>query len=217
MTKLSVTLKTLMAEDKLNTTDLSRATGILQPVMHRMVVGDTDNPRVQTLLPIAKHFNITVEQLMGEAPLPSNRISPATSTFIQTWKHVPLLESWHDISKHINKADISDYDTIETNVDLGDRAYALKVKDSTMVPRFMENSILIIDPSLTPENGDFVIAQTVENNEPTFKQVFFDSGDIYLKPLNTEFKTIVLDKDTTLTFLGVVVVHKSILKTKHKD
>jgi SOS-response transcriptional repressor LexA len=173
MTKLSTILKQLMSEDNINTSALARKTNILQPVMHRLVTGDTDNPRIDTLLPIAEYFGITVDQLMGKFPLPAERAALS--------------------SKNI---------------------YTVTVKDSTMSPQFTEGTLLIVDPDLTAENGDFAIIELNSADEPTFKQVFFDGADIYLKPLNPDFKTIHLTKNSTYRFLGVVVESRTTLKKR---
>ena len=175
MTKLSTILKQLMSEDDINTSALARKTNILQPVMHRLVTGDTDNPRIDTLLPIAKYFGITVDQLMGKFPLPAERSASSS-----------------------------------------ENSYTVTVKDSTMLPQFTEGTLLIVDPDLMPENGDFAIIELSSSDEPTFKQVFFDGADIYLKPLNPDFKTIHLAKNSMHRFLGVVVESRTNLKKRRK-
>ena len=173
MTKLSSILRQLMGEDKINTSALARKTGILQPVMHRMVTGDTDNPCINTLLPIAEYFGITVDQLVGKFPLPTERMAA-----------------------------------------LSEETYTVTVKDSTMSPKFPEGTLLIVDPAVTPENGDFAMIELEPESDAMFKQVFFDSADIYLKPLNPDFKTIHLTKNSTYRFLGVVVESRTTLKKR---
>ncbi len=206
MTKLSLVLKKLIPEHRLNTSELARLTGVLQPVLHRMVTGETDNPKIATLLPIAKHFNITVDQLMGEAPLDI----ASESLKLQNWHQIPLLD-WPTVSQWPN---VTASHTVETNALISANAYALTVKDSTMSPRFPVGTLLIIDADLTPANQDFAVIELEPKEEPTFRQVFFDRNDIYLKPSNPDFKTIHLEKTSSYRFLGVVVESKTALKQK---
>lgn len=211
MTKLSTILKQLIAEERLNISELARQTGILQPVMHRMVTGETDNPKIATLLPIAKRFNITVEELMGTLPLMRDRNAVPQSV----WKTLPWL-SWEALVQWLRSPqELACEKFIETNAVVGKNAYALSVKDSTMMPRFPQGALLIVDADLQPENGDFAIIQVDEKQQPTFKQVFFDSGDTYLKPLNPDFKIVQLDAQKPYKFLGVVVESRLALKELH--
>lgn len=69
MKQLSLVLSQLMAKRDIKSAELARKTGIGQPVIHRLMTGVTDNPQIQTLIPIAKFFGISVDQLMGVSPL----------------------------------------------------------------------------------------------------------------------------------------------------
>lgn len=221
MKKLSENLKRLIAEYNLNTAELARATGLLQPVMHRMVAGHTDNPRIDTLLPISRYFKITVNQLVGDEPLPLLLISDTQASRKKqkeetpSYSSVPLLKNWDEIEKFI--AAPTDYVTDDwVNIDSTihrSSMYSVKIKDSTMLPRFLENTLLIVDGDLDPQNGDFVIIALKENEDAIFKQVFYDGADIYLKPLNSDFKTIVLTKNAKHKFLGVATESRTRLKS----
>ncbi len=55
-----------------------------------------------------------------------------------------------------------------------------------MEPEFKEGMILVIEPEMEPNPGDFVVAKNGED-ETTFKQLVKDGGDWYLKPLNERY------------------------------
>lgn len=74
MSKLAQILKLLMAEQGLSESELARRTGIGQPVVHRMASGETDNPKVATLSPVANYFALSISQLIGDEALPSDRV-----------------------------------------------------------------------------------------------------------------------------------------------
>jgi|SaaInl47_10m_RNA_FD_contig_21_2700138_length_246_multi_2_in_0_out_0_1 transcriptional regulator with XRE-family HTH domain len=60
-------LQHLMADTRLSQTALSKATGVPQPTISRMLRGDTLSPRVSSVKKIAAHFNVTLDHLLGGA------------------------------------------------------------------------------------------------------------------------------------------------------
>ena len=68
----------------------------------------------------------------------------------------------------------------------GPNAFALRVVGDSMEPAFHAGMLLIVDPSLAPEQNDFVVAKNGDN-EATFKQLVKDGNDWYLKPANPRY------------------------------
>ena len=203
MKQLSTILKALMAEIRINESELARRTGIGQPVIHRIASGETDNPKVGTLSPIANFFAVSISQLIGDEPLPPNRIPGTFNPGITGWTQVPLL-TWEQVSQWPHLPNQSKpTQTISTDIQVSDNTYALTIKDTTMEPRFPEGTVIILDPILQPVDRDFAVVQIEGQYSPHFKQVLIDGDTIYLKPLNPDFKTIILDKKHN--FLGVMV------------
>ena len=93
---MSTILKGLMAELGINESELARRTGIGQPVVHRICSGETDNPKVATLSPIATFFAISISQLIGDEPLSTDRIPGTFNPDAQGWRQIPLLD-WEQI------------------------------------------------------------------------------------------------------------------------
>lgn len=75
---------------------------------------------------------------------------------------------------------------IPTSVPVGRHTFALRVAGDSMAPDFIEGSILIIEPELSPQAGDYVIAKN-GSDETTFKQLVKDGADWYLKPINPRY------------------------------
>lgn len=181
--RLASNLQELMRTRKINPTALARETGIGQPVIYRIATGETDNPTLSTLHPIAKYFGISINQLIGDEPLDQLH-SPKKVT------RIPIIDmaqasEWHQSSDAISP---TGYVVIDTEI--SSKGFAITLKDSTMEPNFPEGTILIIDPLLKAKNQDYVIAFHEAQSLATFKQLLLDGNDIYLKPLNPEFKTI---------------------------
>ena len=88
------------------------------------------------------------------------------------------------------------FDMIPVSVPIERHTYALRVHDDSMVSEtgdsFPADSILVVEPEMKAEPGDYVIALN-EANETTFKQLVKDGGEFYLKPLNTRYPIKPLD------------------------
>ncbi|MES2998653.1 MAG: S24 family peptidase [Pseudomonadota bacterium] len=209
---MNTILKGLMAELGINESELARRTGIGQPVVHRICSGETDNPKVATLSPIANFFAVSIDQLIGTEPLSPDRIPGTFNPDAQGWRQIPLL-GWEQILSWPNLTQkTGPLPTISTDIELSQHAYALAVRDTTMEPRFPEGTVLLIDPDLKPNSLDFAIIHIEGQNLPNFKQILIDGEHTILKPLNSDFKTLLLNKPHK--FLGVMVQSRMDFKKK---
>lgn len=82
------------------------------------------------------------------------------------------------------------FDMVRVTVPVQRHTYALRVHGDSMVSElgdsFPEGSIIIVEPEMKAEPGDYVIAIR-DGNQSTFKQLVSDGGDLYLKPLNVRY------------------------------
>lgn len=172
-----------MRTRKINPTALARETGIGQPVIYRIATGETDNPTLSTLHPIAKYFGISINQLIGDEPLEYSLTPRRVS-------RIPLIDMTQASQWYRSPEAISPAGYVMIDTEISTQGFAITLKDSTMEPNFPEGTMLIIDPLLKAKNQDYVIAYHETQSLATFKQLLLDGNDIYLKPLNPEFKTI---------------------------
>lgn len=63
MSQLRRNLAYLIAKHGINPTVLAKATGVQQPTIHRILKGESDDPRTATVQPLADYFGVTVEFL----------------------------------------------------------------------------------------------------------------------------------------------------------
>ncbi len=96
--------------------------------------------------------------------------------------------------------DYGEMEQIPTTVPVNRRTFALRVVGDSMEPDFTEGMLLIVEPEMDPQPGDFVIAKN-GGEETTFKQLAQDGGDWYLKPLNARYPIKALGKNV---IIGVV-------------
>jgi len=71
--KLHYVLHELIASLNMNLTEFAKALDMPYPTLHQLIKDEFTIPKVTTLRPIAKYFNITIDQLIGDAPLPTNK------------------------------------------------------------------------------------------------------------------------------------------------
>lgn len=189
MNRLSEVLKALLRHRKLTVSELARHTGIVQPVIYRMTTGETDNPKLSSLLPIANYFNVNLSQLIGEEPL-SHKDNTENNV-----KAIPLL----------TLSNVHEYKKVIPNepknimaMGLSDEAFALVMPDTSMEPMFQRSSLLIFDPLNDPQDRSFVLVRLAAPATIVFRQLIIDVDQKYLKPLNPDFnlfKMRLLDKN----------------------
>ncbi|MBK5203896.1 MAG: S24 family peptidase [Polaromonas sp.] len=92
---------------------------------------------------------------------------------------------------------------IPTAVPVNRHTFALRVSGDSMEPEFHEGMILIIEPELDPQPGDYVVARNGVN-ETTFKQLIKDGADWYLKPLNPRYPLKPLGENSIVGVLRAV-------------
>lgn len=89
---------------------------------------------------------------------------------------------------------------IPTTMPVNRYTFALRVQGDSMEPKFTEGMLLIVEPELDPQPGDYVIAKN-GSEETTFKQLVKDGVDWFLKPLNPRYPIKPLNGNTVI---GVV-------------
>lgn len=103
-----------------------------------------------------------------------------------------------------------------TDADLSAWAFALDVDGHSMSPDFRPGDRIIVDPEITPNPGDYVIARN-GSEQATFKKYrprgIDASGNMVfeLVPLNDDYPTLRSDTEH-LTVIGVVVEHRKKLR-----
>lgn len=103
-------------------------------------------------------------------------------------------------------------DCLVTDRDLSSTAFALEIKGESMLPEFRPGDRVIIDPELTPQPGDYVVAKNGDE-EATFKKYRPRAMDargsmvFELVPLNDDYPIIRSDV-TPVRIVGTMVEHR---------
>jgi len=95
---------------------------------------------------------------------------------------------------------------VETDLQ-GRYLFSMRVKGDSMEPLFFEDEIIIIDPEIQPQPGDYVIIKKDDEEEATFKQLKKYRGVWVMHPLNPRYEDIEMTK-------GMRIVGKVIRKQR---
>lgn len=205
---INAILRQLMAEVDITEAELARKTNIPQPTLHRILSGSTKSPRGESLLPLANFFCITINQLIGDEQLPKERIPGTFNPNVHGWTTIPVISweqaiQWPKLRSQLKKQTWGNW--VSTDAIIGPNAFALIVQNDAMAPQFPEGCVLIFDPGYEPQNRDFACILLKSQKVASFKQLFTDGHDTYLKPINPEFKTIQITPEDECRFIGILV------------
>lgn len=119
--------------------------------------------------------------------------------------HVPLISNvqagmYRDFIDNLLHPGEGKYEMIATTVPIKRHTFAVRVMGDSMEPKFTEGMVLVVEPDLEPDPGDYVIAKN-GSDQTTFKQLIKDGADWYLKPLNDRYPIKLLGDST---IIGVV-------------
>lgn len=205
---LSDNLNTLMAKARINSSELARLIGIPATTIKRIRNNEQSNPTISTLFPIAKYFSISISDLLGcEAGLTNN-----IKTYNVGVVSIPLL-SWRECVHF----PLLNYDQVPRRVlterKVSDRSFSLMIEDRDL-DFFPENGLLIVEPQISPESGDYIIVAKSEQGSACIKKYIVETDQIYLKSLVKGLGITPLTEEYII--LGVVLQYKVELNQNNK-
>jgi SOS-response transcriptional repressor LexA len=159
--------KALMHRRKITEASLARQIGVPQATVSRILSGATKDPRISTLVAIARVLGTTVDYLVDNG----------------TTYTIPVLE-WHEIAtfgEHgVDELQHRDWIAVSTLPVKG--SFAVRTTPS-MEPRYRSGSTIIVEP--TDIYRDFQIAiVSFSGEEPAVRRLIKDGSSIYLKKLD---------------------------------
>ncbi|MDE9479554.1 helix-turn-helix domain-containing protein [Xenorhabdus bovienii] len=191
-------------ELKLTQAEAAMIAGISQQSWAVIEDGKTLRPR--NIISIAKALKCDAEWLMT-----GGDFQPLCDVNI---RKVPLI-SYVQAGKIARGFPIRGYDDLKhiiTDMNWSERAFALRIDGDSMEPDFKAGDIVVIDPEVTPNPGEFVVAVSYER-ETTFKKyrpiaINIDGTQHFeLIPLNNDYP-ILDNQRIKITIIGTMVEHR---------
>ena len=159
-------------------------------------------PSPETLNKVADYFGVSVDYLLGRT---NSRSAPDDSS---KGVKVPVLGNVQAGIPIEAVEDIIDYEEISQEMASRGDYFALKVRGTSMEPKFSEGDVVIVKKQNTADTGDIVIA-LVNGNDATIKKLKYTKEGLYLLPSNPEFEPMFFSKHEVVTLpvtiCGVVV------------
>ena len=168
---ISRKIRFLMDKSGLNVHELSTKIEIPQPTLHRLINGDTENPKVTLLCKIADFFNVDIEYFLNESMgLPDGHTLFA-----------PLLD-WSQVASYYNKTFAKDANTksISVSYNTDNLIFALKQNIKSLSTIFPLDSILIIEVRKDIKDGDYVLYFPSPDSSPIIRECISEGEDLYL-------------------------------------
>lgn len=228
---LSERIKIAMEAAGVSQVDLARACGVKPPSVHGWLSGKAKFLRGENLLQAARALNVSQDWLAtGEGSMqPSASEGPraSASRFDENVVRVPMGTRPIPVISSVQAGALRDMDApyepgdgyaiiYTDDMALSRWTFSLEVEGESMLPRFQPGDLLIVDPELSPNPGNFVVARN-GTNQATFKKYrprgVDEHGNMVfeLVPLNEDYPTLRSDIEK-LTVLGVVVEHRNKLR-----
>lgn len=192
-------LQELVNKAGISEAELARKIKIPTATFNKIKTGKIIDPRSSTLTTIANYFGISVDQLLGYAPITSGTQSSLS--------YVPVLPIDKVMETNIDELTYASHSGwISFNPDIkisSHRLIAIKVSGDAMLPFFDNETLAIIDCEQEGESRQYVLAYIKSSNEVILRQLLCDGNFRVLKSLNSSFNSINLTKEDII--LGVVV------------
>jgi SOS-response transcriptional repressor LexA len=166
-----IVVRELLYKNNINVTELAKSINLPQPTIQRLVTGKTSDPKLSTLTLIANYFSITIDQLLGNTPIENistNHSYKIHTAPIVSWKTAIGIKDFFDSTEIKNWKD-----WISIDIESSQFSFGLRTKPS-MEPRFINGSILTIDPNKKPVDGDLIIVHYVNTEEATIRELILD-------------------------------------------
>jgi SOS-response transcriptional repressor LexA len=116
---------------------------------------------------------------------------------------------WSEIAGAFDSADAEDW--LPCPVRCGKGTFVLRVKGQSMEPRFHDGEYIFVDPDVAADNGKFVVVRLEDTQEATFKQLIVEGGRMYLRALNPDWPTRIMEVTENAFICGVVVFKGEII------
>ncbi|PNO63248.1 LexA family protein [Aeromonas caviae] len=169
-------------------------------------------PDAKNLSALAKALSVSVFWLMDGKGDPTGQNLEIAPPDIH---RIPVI-SYVQAGVWTETSELREYDGnwvyITTDLELGERAFAIELKGHSMEPEFVEGDVVLIDPDEHPHPGDFVVAKNGEE-AATFKKyrprgIGEDGQEVFeLVPLNDDFPTMRSDRQH-IQIIGTMVEHR---------
>ncbi|MDA8172201.1 MAG: LexA family transcriptional regulator [Nitrospiraceae bacterium] len=167
---------------------------------------DKIKPSFEKIINLLKAYHADIQEFLDQMGYLPQNIEPAPMGKLD---QIPVISwvaagRWQAVCDEFQPGDADDWVSSDVK---GQNIFAVRVKGDSMEPEFVEGDIIIVDPHVMPNPGDYVIVRNDEG-EATLKQLKQYGKIQVLHPLNSKYQDIELLKDHEYVMVGKVVEKK---------
>lgn len=203
-------LKQLLQHTNISANALAKELQFPAPTISRLITGEVKDPRSSTLIAIADYFGITTDQLLGREALSEKFYAThhGATLIIKPPMSIPILNITQ-AREHTKYADHpkewlhwqakNHHSPHQPN-----HIFAVHIKNNLYEPIFNKETLIIINPDIKLESGDYILVSFAEDTNATIKKYISEGRYKYLHPLNPNLKTISFDENDC-TIIGTII------------
>ena len=177
---LNQNLRFLINEFDIELDDLSLETGLSIPTIHKLKQANV-NPTINTLESLASFFRVDVEALLYDD---MTSIHYNEKKYQGKLSYLPLIElknveSWDKKSSTIKLIASAGVDQ--------KNCFCVQLDSDIMMPIFKNNSIIVVNVEISPNQGDYIICKFENENNIIIRQIFFEGKTVFIKIINNNY------------------------------
>lgn len=186
MSDISKRILEILTAKEISYGELSDRTGIPKSALQRYSTGTTEKIPIDRLEKIGKAIGVTTAYLMGWEDDTNSKAAPKGFSPMPETTRVPRIGRIACGDPITAEENIEDYDEVLKSWHAD---FTLVCCGDSMLPKIEDGDVVAIRSQPTVENGE--IAAVRIGDEATLKQVFLHDGFIELRPLNSEYRSII--------------------------
>jgi transcriptional regulator with XRE-family HTH domain len=179
---------------------LSKDAGVAVGTIQKLLTDPSCNPTISSIEAICNVLDVSISELIGQEER-MNALN-GSSVLLLDWDELPItLSNIH----HLTESKNEEREMIKTSCPVSKNAFALKMRDNSMLPLFPENAVLIFDPDKAEQDNAYVLVQMHNYQNVMFKQLLIDEPFKYVTSINPLFKETVIKLDQQDHVIAVLV------------
>lgn len=155
-----------------------------------------DKDQLAAALKTTKEWLLTGKGVVEVIPVKNKQLSVPLINWVQagTWMNIIEGFAFEDAEEY--------YPCPEKH---SSSTFALSVVGESMSPDFIPSEIIYVDPEVMAVSGSYVVVRQNGDTEATFKKIIFDGNKKYLKALNPNWPTPIIEMLPDAVICGVVI------------
>lgn len=178
----------LVKESKLSQSQIATLANLPHTTVNGIMKKTSINPKIHTLASLARVFNKSIGQMLGEIPLHFST------------RPIPVLD-WNNLEAEKNTVSDQTTNFISTHIQSDNNIYAVSV-DNKVSTLYQTNSLIIVEETKEFNNLDLAIL-SINNSKPTIKKILQEGNDIFLESVSHKIPTTKFEQGIT-RILGVI-------------